>query len=83
MGSEKSPQVPDPRDPAWKEHLAIHEHWWDQCIAAAEKRGETMVITPEFGPWPYLARHPFSDETIADVTSVVAWMKERLRARYM
>lgn len=82
VGHEKGPQVPDPRDPSWQPHLELHEQWWDWCVEGAQTRGESIAIIPEFGPWPYLPRRPFTHEPIADVTEVVAWMTARLRNRY-
>ena len=82
VGSEKSPQVPDPRDPLWQEHLMVYESWWDKIVNATEERGESLVITAEFGLWPYLVKQLFSGEPIADVNEIVAWTIQRLRKRY-
>ncbi len=83
IGYDKGPQVPDPRDPVWDAYTEIHESWWDLCVQGAKDRGETLAITPEFGPFPYLLNMPHTETPIADVTEVVAWMRDRLRARYM
>ena len=82
IGYDKGPQVPDPRDPVWDAYTAVHEEWWDLCVQGAIERGETMAITPEFGPFPYLLHHPHTSKPIADVTEVVAWMRQRLSKRY-
>lgn len=79
---EEGGQVPDPRDPRWARHLEWHEHWWDQCVAAAGARGADIAITPEFGPFPFLLPRPYSEEPLADLAAVVAWMHQRLRLRY-
>ncbi len=83
IGYDKGPQVPDPRDPVWDKYTEIHETWWDCCVEGAAERGETMAITPEFGPFPYLLNMPHTNQPIADVTDVVAWMRERLQTRYI
>ena len=82
IGHEKGPQVPDPRDPIWDKHTELHEQWWDLCVNGAIARGDSMIIVPEFGPWPYLDHMPFTHEPVADVKQVVAWMRDRLKSRY-
>ncbi len=83
MGHEKGPQIPDPRDPIWEAHVAIHEQWWDWCIEAAQSREHAIAITPEFGPWPYLDHVPFTHQPVANVADVVEWVRDRLKRRYM
>ncbi|MEM7141935.1 MAG: TIM barrel protein [Actinomycetota bacterium] len=82
VGHAQGPQVPDPSDPAWSMELRTHEAWWDQIVDAAATRGDDMTITPEFGPPPYLATVPHTGEPVADLATVVAYMRDRLRARY-
>ncbi len=82
IGYDKGPQVPDPRDPVWDAYTEIHEQWWDMCVQGAIDRDEVMTITPEFGPWNYLLNLPHTKTPIADVTEVVAWMRDRLQERY-
>lgn len=82
VGYDKGPQVPDPSDPVWEKYLEVHETWWDICVESANKRGKTLAITPEYGPFPYLAQMPHSSQPIADVADVVAWARDRLRERY-
>ena len=82
VGHAQGPQVGDPRDPAWSLELGAHELWWDAIVAAATARGETMSITPEFGPPPYMPTIPFTGEPVADLADIVEWMRQRLRTRY-
>jgi sugar phosphate isomerase/epimerase len=83
VGHAQGPQVADPSDPAWSMELGSHEAWWDQIVAAADARGDDMTITPEFGPPPYMPMLPHSDEPVADLRSVVAFMRDRLTDRYI
>jgi len=82
VGQSEAPQVGDPRDPAYAMELGAHEHWWDEIVAAAADRDETMTATPEFGPPPYMPTVPHTGEPVADLAEVVAWMRDRLRDRY-
>jgi len=82
VGQSEAPQVGDPRDPAHSMELGAHEHWWDEIVAAAASRGDTMTITPEFGPPPYMPTVPHTGEPVADLAEIVEWMSKRLRARY-
>lgn len=83
VGHSEAPQVGDPRDPAWAMELGAHEHWWDEIVDAARERDTPMTMTPEFGPPPYMPTVPNSDdEPVADLTEIVAWMRDRLARRY-
>lgn len=83
VGYEQGPQVPDPRDPVWARHLAVHERWWKMAWTAAQARGEhTVTLTPEFGPPPYLHTLPFSAEPVSDLEAVCDWMAKRQVERF-
>jgi sugar phosphate isomerase/epimerase len=82
VGQSEAPQVGDPRDPSWATELGSHEHWWDEIVAAAAERGDTMTITPEFGPPPYMPTVPHTGEPVSDLAEIVAWMRDRLLERY-
>lgn len=78
VGYEEGPQVPDPRAPEWSRHLAVHEGWWSEIWLAQEKRGMiTSVLTPEFGPAPYLYTLPFTQAPVADLADICDWMAHR------
>lgn len=54
VGHEEGPQVPDPEDPHWREHVAGHAAWWKSIFRAHIERGEALcTVTPEFLPFPY------------------------------
>ncbi|MGI9624652.1 MAG: sugar phosphate isomerase/epimerase family protein, partial [Acidimicrobiales bacterium] len=76
VGHEQAPQVPDPRDPMWSEHLAAFESWWDLAATGDQ------VIVPEYGPPPYLPVEPYTGAPVADLWDICDWAKVRLRDRY-
>lgn len=78
VGHEKGPQVPDPRDPIWAQHVELHRRWWTISVEAAAERGEVLTVSPEFGPPPYMDARPFTQEPAADVAEVNDWMRARL-----
>ena len=46
----------DPFAPEWAETLALFTGWWQQIIDYRKQQGGTeMLITPEYGPFPYMA----------------------------
>lgn len=77
VGHENGPQIPDPRDPAWDAHVALHRGWWEATARAA---GGALSATPEFGPPPYMPTVPFTGKPVADLLQANAWMVDRLRA---
>ena len=78
VGYEQGPQVPDPRDPVWASHLEVHERWWRMTWDAAQARGEqTVTLTPEFGPSPYLQTLPFSAQPVSNLEEICDWMAQR------
>jgi hypothetical protein len=76
VGHEQGPQVPDPRDPAWSNHLNAFEAWWDLAITAEQ------VVVPEYGPPPYVPTVPHTGEPVADLWEICDWAKDQLRARH-
>ena len=76
VGHEQGPQVPDPRDPSWSNHLEVFEAWWDLAITSDQ------VVVPEYGPPPYLPTIPHTGEPVADLWAICDWAKDRLRTRY-
>lgn len=59
LGWSQSAQVYAPFAPEWAETLARFTSWWQQIIDYQRQAGKReMLITPEYGPFPYLAdRH--------------------------
>ncbi len=78
IGYREGPQIGHPGDPAWADHLQLHRAWWTTAVEAARARGETMTVSPEFGPPPYMVKQPFSGEPIADLVEVNAVMRDTL-----
>ena len=78
IGHEKSPQVTEPSDPAWTEHVALFRRWWQVSVDAAKARGERLSVSPEFGPPPYMHAEPFSGAPSADLVLANQWMREQL-----
>jgi hypothetical protein len=78
VGYEQGPQVPDPRAPEWKQHLPVHERWWELIWRTCEDMGvNEMTLTPEFGPSPYLQTLPYTRQPVADLGEICDWMAER------
>ncbi len=84
VGYPEGPQIPDPRVPEWQEAVQIHLVWWDQVIERKRKEGEDSVltITPEFGPYPYMIRLPFTRQSIANQWELNAYMMNLFKERY-
>ncbi|WP_139958303.1 sugar phosphate isomerase/epimerase family protein [Flavicella sediminum] len=83
VGFSEGPQIPDPRDPEWKEALDIHMNWWDQIIDLRRKEGhDYMSISPEFGPFPYMTKLPYCGLPITSQWEVNLFMKDLLKKRY-
>ena len=78
IGHEKSPQVTEPSDPAWEEHVALYRRWWQISVDASVKRGEALSISPEFGPPPYMHAEPFTGQPSGDIVGANQWMRARL-----
>lgn len=83
VGFEQGPQVSDPRAPEWARHLAAHERWWHAVWSSQQRRGLSQVtLTPEFGPRPYLPALPYSQEPVADLDEICAWMTKRQQQNF-
>jgi hypothetical protein len=81
-GYPEGPQVPDPRAAEWQEALKNHLKWWDAIVHRKRKRGETLTVTTEFGPCPYMVHVPRTGEPVSDQWNVNVHMMELLRSRY-
>ncbi len=80
VGHTQSAQVIDPRLDLWKDALQTHVQWWKQIAAhhKAQKK-DTLTITPEFGPAPYLVHHPLNQEPLSNQWEINVWMMNYLR----
>ena len=80
VGSAQSAQVSNPFAPEWQEHLAVFLDWWKAVIAYRKKNGSRLfTITPEAGPSPYMAEHPFTREPLANQWEINVQMKNFLQ----
>ena len=78
VGYEQGPQVPDPRAPEYRAHLAAHERWWRLVWQAQQKRGDKVsTLTPEFGPPSYLHTLPFTQVPVSDLRDICDWQARR------
>ncbi len=79
VGHTQGPQVTDPRLPEWKEALEHHINWWKKIASQHQKNNaESLTITPEFGPVPYLLQHPVTKQPLANQWEINLWMMEFL-----
>lgn len=84
VGHLQGPQVTDPRAPENQVALVHHLAWWDRWIDHMEQMNyPSATITPEFGPYPYMAYTPHTSQPIAKQYELNCWMKQLLELRYI
>lgn len=82
VGYPQGPQVSDPRSAIFREALERHLAWWDTVVALKRAKGETLTITPEFGPYPYMVHDPSTGMPLAGQWELNIFMMELLKKRY-
>jgi len=82
VGYPEGPQVADPRASEWQPALEKHLNWWDKVVERKRKENNTLTITPEFGPFPYMVHVPATGNPVADQWQVNVYMMELLKQRY-
>jgi hypothetical protein len=83
IGFTQGPQVPDPRNPEWQEALNHHLLCWDKVFKLRETEGaEQFTVTPEFGPFPYMALQIMPEAAALHQWDVNHYMKDLLKNRY-
>lgn len=83
VGFPGGAQVNNPAAPEWKEALDFHCHWWDAIVQRhLALKTETLTITCEFGPYPYMPQLPFSQQNVSDLWEINLFMKDFLQKRY-
>ena len=82
VGYPEGPQVSDPFLPEWKQALEAHLVWWDRVAKRRINDNKTVIITPEFGSYPYMVHLPKTNEPIADQWSINVKMMNLLKKRY-
>ncbi len=84
VGYIEGPQITDPRGPEWEAEVEKHILWWGRILHLHRKQGRHFFpITPEFGPWPYLIRLPFTRQPITDIGEINKYMMELLKKRFL
>ena len=80
VGFEQSPQVNHPFAPEWKKYLDRYTTWWNEIIQLQMQNGaEQLIITPEFGPFPYMPQAPFTQQPLSDQWEMNCLMKTYLQ----
>ncbi|MBM6498463.1 sugar phosphate isomerase/epimerase [Flavobacterium macrobrachii] len=80
IGFEQSPQVNNPFAPEWNSYLTQYSNWWEEIISIQKKRKlDTITITPEFGPFPYMPQEPFTKKPHSNQWEINLQMKHYLQ----
>lgn len=83
VGYAQGPQVPHPAAPEYAGALASHQRYWEQIWAMQRAKGNSVTtMTPEFGPDGYLHTLPFTQQPVADLWEINAWMGKNERAHF-
>lgn len=83
VGHTQGPQVWDPAADEYAEALAAHLYVWDNYVALRKQQGaETLTITPEFGPPPYMVKGHKPKPDYEQQFAINGWMKNFLTNRY-
>jgi hypothetical protein len=84
VGSAQSAQVPDPAQPRWRRELDTHVGWWRQIRDLLDADGhETMTLTCEVGPPPYMPVDDATGAAMFDFRAQNLWLREHVRASLM
>jgi hypothetical protein len=79
IGYSQGPQVNDPFAPEWASHISIFDGWWNEIINSKKEKGwNEFVITPEFGPAPYMPAMPYTLQPLSNQWEINLKMKEHL-----
>ena len=80
VGFAEGPQVPNPAAPEWKNEVKAHLDIWEKIIRS--QMGKVFTVTTEFGPPPYMATVPFTNQPLADQWEANVWMMNALKSRF-
>lgn len=84
VGYDQGPQVPHPAAPEYAAALASHQRCWEAIWDTQHAAGRpTTTMTPEFGPDGYLHTLPFTQQPVADLWQINAWMGKTERAHFL
>jgi hypothetical protein len=75
VGYAQGPQVPHPAAPEYAADLASHQRYWEEIWNfQINQLVMSTTMTPEFGPDGYLHTQPFTQQPVADLWEINAWM---------
>ena len=80
VGFAEGPQVPNPAAPEWKNEVKAHLDIWEKIIRS--RTGKVFTVTTEFGPPPYMATVPFTNQPLADQWEANVWIMNALKSRF-
>jgi hypothetical protein len=80
VGFAEGPQVPNPAAPEWKNEVKAHLDIWEKIIRS--QTGKVFTVTTEFGPPPYMATVPFTNQPLEDQWEANVWMMNALKSRF-
>lgn len=80
VGFAEGPQVPNPAAPEWKNEVKAHLDIWEKIIRS--QTGKVFTVTTEFGPPPYMATVPFTNQPLADQWEANVWIMNALKSRF-
>lgn len=82
VGHAQGPQVSDPASAMYAEELQQHERWWQKIWHKKILAGESITMTPEFGPDGYQMVNPASGKAVGDLWQMNCWMAKRQQQQY-
>lgn len=83
VGYAEGPQITDPRSLEWHNETETHIEWWSSILNTHRQRGTArFIITPEFGPPPYMSVLPFTRQPVSSVDEINTYMMSLLRERF-
>jgi sugar phosphate isomerase/epimerase len=83
VGWAQHAQVSDPAAPEFQSALESHERWWTLIWESRRARGlKQVTMNCEFGPDGYLPTLPYTQAPVADLWSIICWMRQRQKARF-
>jgi hypothetical protein len=82
VGFEEGPQITNPQDELWENHLENHVNLWQNVINLAKQRDQkSFTITPEFGPFPYAHVQPNTHQPLTDIWAANNFMQQHLKEK--
>ena len=84
VGHEQGSQISHPESSQWNAQVTAHLSWWQDILKKKEHENrENFVITPEFGPRPYMWTHPINGEPIAKHTDINLIMRDIIKDKIL